>query len=106
LTGSAGNSIYTVRAKKLDENFRELGETGLRGTFFRLSPTVEPDPDNAGVGKFHFKPSLCRAAFFVGFRPLAAGRWLLANDSLLQARSKKPDARSNSCQQMTLKLKR
>jgi hypothetical protein len=34
-----------------------------------MSPTVEPDPDNAGVGNFHIKPSLCRAAFlFNGFR--------------------------------------
>ena len=31
----------------------------------RMSPTVEPDPDNAGVGNFYIKPSLCRAAFLL-----------------------------------------
>jgi len=30
-----------------------------------MSPTVEPDPDNAGVGKFKFKLPLYRAAFFL-----------------------------------------
>jgi hypothetical protein len=42
---------------------RELGGTGLRGTLFYhkiLSPTVEPDPDNAGGGKLQrsSRPSL------------------------------------------------
>ncbi len=42
---------------------RELGSTGLRGTLFYdkiLSPTVEPDPDNAGGGKLQLlsRPSL------------------------------------------------
>ena len=42
---------------------RELGGTGLRGTLFyhkNLSPTVEPDPDNAGGGKLQLssRPSL------------------------------------------------
>jgi hypothetical protein len=42
---------------------RELGGTGLRGTLIYhkiLSPTVEPDPDNAGGGKLQLssRPSL------------------------------------------------
>jgi hypothetical protein len=51
---------------------RELGSTGLRGTLFYdkiLSPTVEPDPDNAGGGKLQLtsRPSL--GGFFIPQRP-------------------------------------
>ena len=66
LTATDGSHIYyLVELKAKIKLCRELGGTGLRGTLFEsASPTVEPDPDNAGVGKLLIQAVRYRIGLF------------------------------------------